>query len=136
MSLESIVKHILEEAESSGQRAIQEAKKEAQAIIQEAKGEADILYQDIIAKAMAGAESEKQRLIVNARLEYKKNLLQAKHEIIDGVMHALKADLKKDKFKKQQIRADKTQEVAEDMDFYLAKARQDYESEIANILFS
>jgi len=136
MSLESIVKHILEEAESSGQRAIQEAKKEAQAIIQEAKGEADILYQDIIAKAMAGAESEKQRLIVNARLEYKKNLLQAKHELIDGVIHALKSDLKKDKFKKQQIRADKTQEVAEDMDFYLTKARQDYETEIANILFS
>jgi vacuolar-type H+-ATPase subunit E/Vma4 len=136
MSLESIVKHILEEAESSGQRAIQEAKKEAQAIIQGAKGEADILYQDIIAQAMAGAESEKQRLIVNARLEYKKNLLQAKHELIDGVMQKLKSELKKDKFKKQQIHADKTQEVAEDTDFYLTKARQDYESEIANILFS
>jgi len=135
MSLESIINHILEEADTKKQEIIQQAQKETERITQEARLEADNLYQDIIAKAKADAERQKYQLVVQARLEQKKNLLRTKQELIDSLFQELKSTLREGKIKKEQVSQDKIKEVAEDIDFYLEKIRHDYESEIAGILF-
>jgi vacuolar-type H+-ATPase subunit E/Vma4 len=135
MSLESIINHILGEASSQTEKIIQEAKQQREKIIQEAKLEAEKLHREILNKEKNLSEAERQKMVVNARLEQKKNLLKAKQELIDSVFQRLKPELKSDKFKKQQVLIDKVKEVPEDIDFYLAKVRQDYETEIAKVLF-
>ena len=135
MSLESILQHIIEEANFQKEKIIQEAKQEAHKIIQLAKLDAEELYRDILNQEKGLYERQKQKIMVNARLEDKKSLLASKQELIDAVFVKLKSTLKKDKFKKEQIFQNKTQELAEDLDFYLNKIRPDYETEIAQILF-
>jgi len=135
MSLESIIQHILKEAGTKKQGIIQQAQKEAERMIQEGRLEADNLYQDIIAQAKADAQRQKNQLLVQARLEQKKNLLKTKQESIDSLFRELKSRLREGKVKKQQVYSDKIKEMAEDIDFYLEKSRHDYESEIGEILF-
>lgn len=135
MSLDSILEHILDEANAQRDKIIQETREKSTGIIQGAKTEAQKLYQEILDKERVFCEKEKQRLIVNARLESKKNLLKAKQELIGSAFEKLKSTLAKDKFKKQQVFQDKVQQAVEDIDFYLNKIRPDYEIEIARILF-
>jgi vacuolar-type H+-ATPase subunit E/Vma4 len=136
MSLEAIVHHILAEAETQAEKLIQEARQEADKIIREAKQIAEKDYQEIIHTEERSLHGKKQGLIVNARLDCKKNILSAKQELITQVFERLKATLKAGKIKKQQILACKVEEVPEDVDFYLAQLRNDYDSEIAAILFT
>jgi len=136
MSLESILNHILSEADTQREKIIQEAKQQRDKIIQEAKLEAEKFYRESLNKEKALLETQKQRLIVNARLDAKKSLLETKQELIDDVFKKLKSALKGDKFKKQQVSLDKVKEVPEEIDFYLSKFRPDYETEIAKVLFT
>lgn len=136
MSLESIVNHILAEVNTQRDKIIQEARQQTDTIIQEARQQADKLYQAIIEHEKSLLESQRKKLIINAKLESKKELLKTKQEAIDAVFERLKTGLVKDKFKKKQIYRDKIEEVAENIDFYLNKMRIDYETEIARILFS
>ena len=135
MPLESILDHILNNAKAQSDKITQQAKAEADKITQQAKKEAGKLYQDILDKEKDICDNQKQRDIVNARLEGRKELLKAKQEIIYSVFKKLKPIIKGDKFKKQQIYGDGTREGAGDADFYLDMIRLDYESEIAGILF-
>lgn len=135
MSLDPILAHIINEADVQKDSLIHEASKQAQELIQAAKEEADKLYQEIIEREKSFALSEKQRLLVNARLEAKKNLLKVKQELIDAVCERLKSGLSKEKLKKKRIFLDNEEETPEDIDFYLDKIRLDYESEIARNLF-
>lgn len=135
MSLDSILERILGDAEVEKERIMREGKIEKDRIIQEAKKEAENLYQEILARQKAIYESQKQRLIVNERLQAKKNLLETKQELIDSVFSKLKTHIGKDKLKKQLVSADKVQVVSEDIDFYLNKLRPDFEAEIERILF-
>jgi V/A-type H+-transporting ATPase subunit E len=135
MSLESILNHIIAQGDSQKEKIIQESGRQAQGIIQNAKEEADKLYQEIIDREKSLYLAEKQKRIVNARLEARKNLLRIKQELIDLLFEELKSQLAKEKFKKRQVFLNKELEVPEDIDFYLAKIRVDYESEIARHLF-
>jgi V/A-type H+-transporting ATPase subunit E len=136
MPLESILNHILSEAAAHRNKIIEEAKSKRRTIVQEARLETGRLYQERINEEKGICEAKKQRLVVAARLEQKKNLLKTRQELIDSAFQKLKSTLARDKFKKQQVLADKVREAPEDIDFYLEKTRQDYETEIARILFS
>ncbi len=136
MSLESILSHILNQANAEKVNILRQAHQEKEKIIQKAKQEAERLYQETLHKERALSEAQKQKIIVNARLEPKKNLLKAKQELIDSVFVKLKSEFSKDKFKKQQVSQDKVREVSEDIDFYLKRIRVDHETEIADTLFS
>lgn len=136
MSLESILKRINSGAEAEADKIIQDAKREAQNIIQQAKKEAQDIYQEILNKEKAALESQKQKLIVNARLKNKMQLLSVKQELMDSVFKELKAKLDKAKLKKEEISHEKRHLVSEDVDFYLKQIRPDFEREIARILFS
>jgi vacuolar-type H+-ATPase subunit E/Vma4 len=135
MSLESILEHILNEAELEKNKIVQEALAQVDAIIRQAKEEAAGFYKSIVAKEKSLHEHHKKKLIVNASLEHKKNLLAAKQELIDEVFSRLKSTLKAERFKKEQVSYDKVKETVEDIDFYLAMLRQEHETEIARILF-
>jgi len=78
MSIESIINHILDEAGVQRDKIMRDAQQQAELILQEAIQEADKVYQEILAREKSLLEAEKQKLIVNARLESKKNLLKAK----------------------------------------------------------
>jgi len=135
MSLDAVLEQIINEANSQKEKIIEAAKQQADSFIQAAKAEAEALYQELISKARVDYKNQRERLMVNARLEYKKKLLQTKQELIDSVFKKLKSTLKSERFKKQQVLVDKVKEIPEDIDFYLSKFRQDYETEIARILF-
>lgn len=136
MSLQAILEHILGDAHSGAERITREVEIEAAGIIQAAKKEADKLYREILEKERAAYERHKQQLVVKARLEAKKNLLQTKQELIDSAFQRLKSGLKGDRFKKQEVSFDKIKEVGEEIGFYLDNLRHDYEIEIAEILFT
>lgn len=135
MSLESILNHIIKKAEAEKDTILQNARRQAEEIIKEASQEADRLYQNILNLARQDGARQRQGALVNYRLQQQKNLLSAKQQLITEVFVRLKSQLHSDKFKKQQVYVDKTEEAPEDVDFYLAKIRQDYETEIAKILF-
>lgn len=146
MSLDSILGHILDEAASQRDKIIQGAHLAADKIIQEAKLQADNIYKEMLEKEKIASLAKKQGLIVNSRLEQRKNLLKAKQDLIREAFEKLKSYLRADKFsrqggipleavKKQQVLTDKVKEVPQDLDFYLKDLRQDHETEIAKILF-
>lgn len=135
MSLESIIDSILKDAEANAGKIIKEAKSSADRILQDTLTETKDIYNQNVTKGNLFCESNKEKVIVKARLEAKKNLLAAKQELINKVIEKLKADLKKSSLKKKEIFKDKTSEVPENIDFYLKNLRLDYESEIAKILF-
>lgn len=136
MSLDSILNYIVGEANKKKDNIIQEARQQADVVLKEAQQGADKLYQEIIDSEKSLLEKERQKFIVNSKLEGKKKLLKTKQEIIDAVFERLKPGLKKGKFKRIKIYHDKTEEIGEDVDFYLNKIRLDYEAEITKILFS
>jgi len=136
MSLESIVNHILDEAKAQREIILKEAAQQAEAILKEAKQQAEALFKEVINQEKTLAEKQRQKILVNARLESKKSLLGARQELLDEVFKDLKTKLAKDRFKKEQIFFDKVQEGALDIDFYLTEIRIDYETEVARILFT
>lgn len=135
MSLGSITEHIMRKANTEAAAIIQQARKDAAAIIQQAHQDAKRLYQDSMDREKVFCERQKLKVTVGARLEAKKNLLFAKQELINSVFENLKSKVRKDKLKKQRVAQNKTEEVNEDIDFYLAKVRSDYETGISEILF-
>lgn len=135
MSLESILEHILSQANCQKDKIIETAKEEADKIIQAAKLEADKLFQESLEKEKRLYLAGQQKRLVEAHLEAKRQILESKQELISHVFEKLKAGLDKNRFKKERIASDKVEEVNEDLDFYLNKIRPDYEAQIAKILF-
>ncbi len=135
MSLESIVSRILDEAEKEKEKIVQQARQDKDVILQKAQLEAERIFQEALEKEKAGFAAEKQKLLVGARLETKKGLLEARQELIDEVFVRLKSETKKEKIKKHQVSQSKTEEVPEDLDFYLNNLRHEQEIEIAKIIF-
>ena len=134
MAIESITNTILAEANQEAEKIIRQAQEEAVKLRQQAKQEAAVLREEIIGRERSLAEKEKQRLMVSARLESKKEILKAKQEFIDELFKKVKAQLKQDEFKKEQVFQDRTEEVPENIDFYLQNLRIKYETEIAGII--
>lgn len=135
MSLGSILKHIVGDADAESEKILKAARAEAGRITEQAHQEAEALYQANLAREKTAFEKGRLRLVVNARLENRKLLLGAKQELIDAVFNKLKSSLGKSKPKKQEIMHDKTREASADIDFYLSEIRLDFENQVARILF-
>ncbi|MCM8795381.1 MAG: V-type ATP synthase subunit E family protein [Candidatus Omnitrophica bacterium] len=136
MSLESILAHILSEAQATADKIIQQANLEAEKIRQKTQEEIDAFYQQNIEREKALCAQEKLKSIVLTRLEAKKNLLRAKQKLIDVVFSQAKAQLLKDQIKKEQITKESRRQMDADIDFYLKQLRQDYVGAISKILFN
>lgn len=136
MSLDTIVDRILIEANSQKEGIVRQARQEADGIIRSAREDAQKIYDELCAQEKIRSDNQRRRAIANARLEAKKEILRAKQELIDAAFGRLKSELSKEKFRKTQVFPDKEVDVSEDIDFYLAKIRLDYEGEIIRNLFS
>lgn len=135
MSLDSILEHIISNADIEAGKIIEEARLSKENILKEAKEEADKLYNQRLQKEKAAGERIREGLLVNARLESKKSILAAKQGLLSEVFEKLKPAFAGAKLSRELIGRDKTSEVAEDIDFYIDKIRRDYEAEVAKILF-
>ena len=136
MSIESILQRIANNAETQSEEIIRQARQEAAQIFQQAQKEADQTYEVLLTKERFLYAAQKQRAMVNARLEHKKDSLAAKQRLINAVLEKVKQRLGKGRLKKEQITQDKSHEVSEDIDFFLGQLRRDHETEIARILFA
>lgn len=136
MSLESIISHIVDKTNKEIDEIIQKAKEEKEDIIRQAKEEAKKLYEAKMAEETRFCENLKEKIIVNARLEAKKELLNTKQKLIEEVLEKYKPHINKSALKKTLVKREGVEEVSEKADFYLDKIRLGYETEIAKILFT
>ncbi len=135
MSLESILEHINSDAKSRKENIIQSAKDEAAQILERARADAQKAYEEITGRQKSLAESQKQKLIVAARLQARKDLLGVKQEFINAVFEKLKSQTVKEQVHKTSVFLDREVNTPEDAEFYITKIRSEHESEIARILF-
>lgn len=86
MSLEKILQRIEEDAQAEAKRIILENEKKAKQIKEDARKEASELAKALLKEAEREAQLEASRLITQARLEKKINLLARKKELIEVVI--------------------------------------------------
>lgn len=135
MSLESIIRHIEREALAKRDAILKEAARERDGILDDARKEARRLYDERMEKEKVSIAGHKQRIIVNARLEGRKNVLAAKQDIMGACFEKAGASLPKNVFVKERITRQGSAEAPEETAFYLAEARSGYETAVAEILF-
>jgi vacuolar-type H+-ATPase subunit E/Vma4 len=97
MSLENLLKKILDDAQAEADGIIRDTKDKAESIKETAKKEASEKAESFIEEKKRHAELEASRIVTGARLEKKIKLLSCKKKIIDEVL--VKA-FKKQKFEK------------------------------------
>jgi len=105
------------------------------ALSRAADEEAEKLFREEVSKAERAAAAEKDRIIIDSRLEAKKRLLEAKRELLSSVFAGLKPLLEEKKLMKEQVSPEGIKSVPEEIGFYLEELRQDFESEVAAALF-
>ena len=86
MSLEKILKKIIDDAKNEADRIILESKKKAEEIKKSSQEEASYLAKAFMKEARRKADLEESRLITQARLEKKISILSCKKELINGVL--------------------------------------------------
>ena len=136
MAIESIIEHILKQARQQRERIIAEAMEKKADFARRSAEEAAVLFSDAIKDAERAAEAERNRIMISGRLEAKKRLLEAKREILSAVFAEMEPVLMGKGLMKEQVLSDGFRRVPEERGFYLEKLRQDFESEIAGVLFS
>ena len=95
MSVEAIVKRIIEEAEKEALKIKKEAEEKAEALLKESEEKARILKKEIIGKGKEEAEAKRKRKIIEANMEGKKEILLEKRAILKELFTRSLAQLKK-----------------------------------------
>ncbi len=95
MALEDMLKTLESEGKKEQQSIIEEAKKRGKAIIEKSKEEAKHLKQEEVDKALYSLSGEKARLINEARLQVKKEVVSAKEEGIKELYTKVEKELAK-----------------------------------------
>ena len=86
MGLEKILEKIDEDARAEANRVILETRQKADKIKEEAKREASEFVQAFFEEVKRAANLEASRIITQARLERRINLLQCKRDLIERVL--------------------------------------------------
>ena len=86
MSLEKILKKITDDARSEAEKIILENKQKAKEIEENAREEASKLAEELVREAERKARLEAGRLVTQARLEKKINILSGKRDLIEEVL--------------------------------------------------
>lgn len=85
MSLEKILKKIGDDSQAEADLIIQESRKKADQILEAAKTEGTTLAESFIQENQRQSQLEASRLVTQARLEQKINILTCKKELINLV---------------------------------------------------
>lgn len=136
MGIDSILERILNEGKRQQDAIISEAVAQAEKIGVEGQQTAREASRKILGEEVARIAMNRQRRLTAVRLENRKDVLRVKQEIMARLFTELKPALKKKRLKKRQVSIAQVKDVGEDVDFFLARLRQDVETEIAAILFS
>ncbi len=83
MGIEEIKQKILADARESAQQIKEEAEKKAKSIVDDAKDKAKQIKKESKEKAELEAESKKKRILALARLEARKSILAARHDMME-----------------------------------------------------
>lgn len=86
MSLEKILNKITDDAKAEADRVIQESRQRAEQIKGSARKEASVLTESILKESERRARLEASRIVTQARLERKIDVLSCKQALIDRVM--------------------------------------------------
>jgi V/A-type H+-transporting ATPase subunit E len=95
MSVEAIVKRIIEEAEKEASKIRIEAEEKAKVLLEESEDKARTLKKEIIEKGKEEGEAERRRKIIEANMEGKKEILFEKRAILKELFTQSLAQLKK-----------------------------------------
>jgi len=136
MALDSIITHIQAQAAGQAESIMHQARQQESQLLNAGKIAAEKLYRDLLALEKNRQEKQKQRQLVNCRLENRKKILATKEEILDSLFEKVRAQLQQGQIKKQVVSANEQREVPEDIGFYLEKMRRDFETQMAAMLFS
>jgi len=114
MSLEKIIEKIISDAGAEAERIILESRNKAENIRRAAEREATECVASYLKEAEREAALQASRIITQARLEKKMNILCQKRELLDEVMRkAFKADsLRQKELKRKVITKDGEREEA------------------------
>jgi V/A-type H+-transporting ATPase subunit E len=94
MSVEAIVKRIIEEAEKEASKIRIEAEEKAKVLLKESGDKARTLKKEIIEKGKEEAEAERKRKIIETNMEGKKEILFEKRAILKELFSQSLAQLK------------------------------------------
>ena len=84
MGIKEIKQKILDDANEGAKKIIEEAEEKAKPIVDEARDEAKQIKKEFKEKAVSEAEAKKKRILALARLEARKNILSARHDMTEG----------------------------------------------------
>jgi V/A-type H+-transporting ATPase subunit E len=86
MSLEKILKRITDDAQAEADKIILENRRKAKEIKENARKEASKLAEELVKEAERKARLEASRLVTQARLEKKINILSEQKDLIEEVL--------------------------------------------------
>lgn len=136
MSLEKILKKIVDDGQAEADKIILENQKKAEGIKENARKEALELAEALLKEAEQQGNLEANRLITHARLEKRINILSRKKELIDEVLEKafVKESLGKKSLKRKIILKDGEIEESFDEKKLKEELRPGLESYIAKVL--
>ena len=136
MSLEKILKKIVDDGQAEADRIILENQKKAEEIKENARKESLELAEALLKEAEQQGNLEANRLITHARLEKRINILSRKKELIDEVLEKafVKESLGKKSLKRKIILKDGEIEESFDEKKLKEELRPGLESYIAKVL--
>jgi len=136
MSLEKILKKIVDDGQAEADRIIFENQKKAEEIKENARKETLELAEALLKEAEQKGNLEANRLITHARLEKRINILSCKKELIDEVLEKafVKESLGKKSLKRKIILKDGEIEESFDEKKLKEELRPGLESYIAKVL--
>ncbi len=136
MSLEKILKKIVDDGQAEADRIILENQKKAEEIKENARKEVLELAEALLKEAEQQGNLEANRLITHARLEKRINILSRKKELIDEVLEKafVKESLGKKSLKRKIILKDGEIEESFDEKKLKEELRPGLESYIAKVL--
>lgn len=136
MSLEKILQKIESDAQAEAKRIILESEKKANQIKENAQKEASELAKALLEDAEREAQLEASRLITQARLEKKINLLARKKDLIEEVLDRAfrEKSLGRKRLKKKIILKDGEREESFDQEKLKDELRPTLENYIVEVL--
>jgi V/A-type H+-transporting ATPase subunit E len=136
MSLEKILQRIVDDAQAEAERIIQENKMKGEEIKEKSRQEASELADSLLEKSERKANLEASRLITQARLEGRLNLLSSKKKLIEEVLErAFQIEgLQEKRMKKEIVLKDGKREESFDEEKLKDELRPLLEGYIAKVL--
>lgn len=136
MSLEKILDKILEDARNEAERIHKESRSKAEEVLQNGRKKGEEQARSILEQAERQGNLEASRLITQARLEKRIQLLRTKKALIDEVLERAfqKQESDKIRLKRKIIQKDGERDEFIDRDKWKLELRPKLEKDIAEVL--